>query len=124
MRELEEDEEFITRGEAWPKIYRAGIMLLDLENPEKIIALPKAPLLSPEKDYEKDTFYRPNVVFPSGVIVEDDGEVKIYYGASDTSVCMAVTTVNDLLDFCLNPIPYQHSLDNIATNKKVISRHA
>jgi len=51
----------------------------------------------------------PNVVFPSGMIVEEydaDGftlsgsEVPLYYGAADTSVCLATTTINQLIEAC------------------------
>ena len=34
--------------------------------------------------------------------LEDDGEVKLYYGASDTYECMATANVNDLIDYCKN----------------------
>lgn len=123
MIEEDENAELITRGPGWPKIYRAGVMLLDLENPAKVTALPKAPLISPETNYEKDIAYRPNVVFPSGAIVEDNGEVKIYYGASDTSVAVATTTIDELLDFCLNPVPYEHPYKPVARKMK-LSKHA
>ena len=89
-------------GPSWPKRYSAGIMLLDLENPYKIIGYSKEPLLAPESFYETDMdVYRSNVIFPGGMILEDDGEVKIYYGASDTFECLATANVNDLIDLCL-----------------------
>ena len=99
--------------EGWNKIYRMGVMLCDLENPAKVIALPPKPLLSPETDYEKDKFYRDNIVFPSGVVVEEDNTIKIYYGASDNSVCVAETSVDKLLDFCLNPEEYEHPVTKV-----------
>jgi beta-1,4-mannooligosaccharide/beta-1,4-mannosyl-N-acetylglucosamine phosphorylase len=94
---------------AWAKVYRAGCMLLDLNDPSKVLAMPPAPLFEPETAYETDPFYRPNVVFPSGAIVEPDGEIKIYYGAADNSIAVATTTIDELLDFCLNPKPYSHA---------------
>ncbi|MBR0056456.1 MAG: hypothetical protein IJP66_03930, partial [Kiritimatiellae bacterium] len=36
-------------------------------------------------------------IFPGGMILEDDGEVKIYYGAADTVECLATAHVEDLL---------------------------
>lgn len=108
----------------WQKVYRAGCMLLDLEDPAKVIALPPAPLIEPQEPYEKDATYRQNVIFPSGVIVEDNGEVKIYYGASDTSVAVATTTIEELLDFCLNPEPYDHPVQIIRDPNPPKSRHA
>jgi len=87
--------------ESWDKRYCAGIMLLDLENPEKVIGLYKEPLLVPETSYETSGGFRNNVVFPCGMILEDSGEVKIYYGAGDTVECVASADVNYLLNLCL-----------------------
>ena len=109
--------------EGWNKIYRLGVMLCDLENPAKVIALPPKPLLSPEMNYEKDKFYRDNIVFPSGVVVEEDNTIKIYYGASDNSVCVAETSVDKLLDFCLNPEEYEHPVTK-AFDVTLKSKHA
>jgi len=89
-------------GPSWTKRYTAGIMLLDLNDPYKIIGYSKKPLIAPESFYETDIdVYRSNVIFPGGMILEDDGEVKIYYGASDTFECLATANVNDLINLCL-----------------------
>lgn len=95
-----------TRGKngwesSWQKCYCAGIMLLDLENPNRIIGYSKKPLLAPETEWEVDTGFRTNVIFPGGMILEDSGEVKIYYGASDTVECLATADVDDLMQLCL-----------------------
>ena len=74
-------------------------MLLDLDNPAKIIGMGKTPLIWPETEYENVGF-RGNVIFPGGMILENSGEVKIYYGAADTVECLASADVNDLLAFC------------------------
>jgi beta-1,4-mannooligosaccharide/beta-1,4-mannosyl-N-acetylglucosamine phosphorylase len=84
----------------WKKRYCAGIMLLDLEDPSKIIGLYKEPLLAPEADYEISGGFRNHVIFPGGMILEDDGEVKIYYGAADTVECLATAHVDDLIKLC------------------------
>ncbi|KGE18650.1 glycoside hydrolase family 130 protein [Paenibacillus wynnii] len=86
---------------AWKKRYTAGIMLLDLHNPKKIIGMSKEPLLAPEVSYEIDGGFRNNVIFPGGMILEDNGEVKIYYGSADTIECLATAHVDDLIDLCL-----------------------
>jgi beta-1,4-mannooligosaccharide/beta-1,4-mannosyl-N-acetylglucosamine phosphorylase len=86
---------------AWKKRYHAGIMLLDLDNPKKIIGMSKEPLLTPEAAYEVDGGFRNNVIFPGGMILEESGEVKIYYGAADTVVCLATAQVDDLIQLCL-----------------------
>lgn len=94
-----------TRGKngwenTWKKRYSAGLMLLDLKDPSKVIGLAKDPLIAPETDYEVKDGFRTNVIFPGGMILEETGEVKIYYGASDTVECLATAHVDDLLELC------------------------
>jgi len=84
----------------WRKRYMCGVMLLDLEDPRKIIGFSRKPLLFPEASYEISGGMRNNVLFPTGVILEDSGEVKIYYGAADTTQCLATADVGDLLELC------------------------
>ena len=85
----------------WQKRYCAGIMLLDLEDPSKVIGMSKLPLIAPEAPYEVEGGFRNNVIFPGGMILEDSGEVKIYYGAADTVECLATADVDDLLKLCI-----------------------
>ncbi len=87
----------------WKKRYCAGIMLLDLEDPRKIVGMSKKPLIVPEANYETVDGYRNNVIFPTGNILEDTGEVKIYYGAADTYMCLASAHVDDLIALCTEP---------------------
>lgn len=94
-----------TRGkngweERWQKRYTAGLMLLDLEDPRRIVAMSREPLLAPEASYETVGGFRNHVVFPGGMILEDSGEVKIYYGAADTVECLATADVDDLIAWC------------------------
>jgi beta-1,4-mannooligosaccharide/beta-1,4-mannosyl-N-acetylglucosamine phosphorylase len=86
----------------WPKRYTAGVMLQDLEDPHKMIAYSKEPLLVAEAPYETQGGFRNDVIFPGGLIVEDSGEVKIYYGAADTTECLATAHLDELIDFCLS----------------------
>jgi beta-1,4-mannooligosaccharide/beta-1,4-mannosyl-N-acetylglucosamine phosphorylase len=83
--------------EKWQKRYSVGIMLLDFDNPSKIKELHQKPLLIPEAEYETQKGFRRNVIFPGGMILEDNGEVKIYYGAADTCECLATVDLGDLL---------------------------
>lgn len=84
----------------WNKRYTAGIMLLDLEDPYRVIGMSKEPLIVPELAHEADEGFRQNVIFPGGMILEDNGEVKIYYGAADSVECLATADVNDLISLC------------------------
>lgn len=87
---------------SWKKKYYAGIMLLDLDDPSKVIGMSKEPLIATDQAYEVENGFRCDVIFPGGMLLEDSGEVKIYYGASDTYECMATADVNDLLKLCLD----------------------
>ncbi len=87
--------------EKWTKRYTAGIMLLELDNPKKIVGMSNRPLLAPEFSYEIEGGFRNNVIFPGGMILEDSGEVKIYYGAADTVECLATADVDDLIQLCM-----------------------
>ncbi len=103
----------IKTSKGWLEIYHAtcftastenyylGVMLLDLEDPSKIIAAPQKLILAAEKDYEC-VGQVPNVVFTGGAIETDDGTLNIYYGGADTRMCLAQTTVDRLVDFCLS----------------------
>ena len=81
--------------------YYLSAMLLDLEDPSKVIAAPTEMILAAEEDYEC-IGQTPNVVFTGGAIETDDGKLNIYYGGADTRICVAQTTIDDLLDFCLS----------------------
>ena len=77
--------------------YRLGAMLLDLKDPRRVLARCPEPIMEPEAYYEKFGLYIPNVIFPTGAVVVD-GLVHIYYGACDTSICLATVPLEDLLD--------------------------
>jgi predicted GH43/DUF377 family glycosyl hydrolase len=89
-------------------IYQAGVVLLDLDDPRRVVARCRNNILEPRELYEL-TGQVPNVVFPSGMIVEQldaDGFaqpgslVRLYYGAADTVVGLATTTIAELLAAC------------------------
>lgn len=82
-------------------VYRLGVMLHDLEDPSRIIAVGDDWILQPEKDYEI-TGYVDNVVFTCGAVPEDDGTVKIYWGAADSVMCVGTARLDDLVSHCLN----------------------
>ena len=82
-------------------VYRLGVALHDLEDPSKIIAVGDEWILQPEEIYEI-TGYVPNVVFTCGAVPEKDGSVKIYWGGADKVMCMGTTSLEALVDHCLN----------------------
>jgi beta-1,4-mannooligosaccharide/beta-1,4-mannosyl-N-acetylglucosamine phosphorylase len=85
----------------WHKTYTVGLLLLDLDRPWVVKGMYREPLMVPEERYETEGF-RGHVLFPGGMILEDSGEVKIYYGAADTVECLATAHVDDLLALCIH----------------------
>jgi predicted GH43/DUF377 family glycosyl hydrolase len=78
-------------------IYRVGLALLDLDEPTRVLRRLPRWILSPLAPYERIGDV-PNVVFPCGVVHDErSGEVRLYYGAADTSVCLATAQLDDLL---------------------------
>ena len=76
-----------------------GALLLDLEDPEKVLGYTPHFIFGPKESYER-TGDVPNVVFPCGIILEDDGMVKMYYGAADTCIGLAEAKLESILDCC------------------------
>jgi beta-1,4-mannooligosaccharide/beta-1,4-mannosyl-N-acetylglucosamine phosphorylase len=78
-------------------VYSMGSSLLDLENPERLLARGNQYLLSPEKDYETTGFV-PNVAFPCATLCDaDTGRLAIYYGAADTYTALAFGNVHEIV---------------------------
>jgi len=81
-------------------IYRVGAALLDLDEPNRVIARTPHWILGPQAPYER-TGDVPNVVFPCGGIVRD-GELWMYYGAADSSICVAKGKFKRIIDYLLD----------------------
>ena len=84
------------------EIYRVGLALLDLDEPARVLRRLPHWILAPLAPYERAGDV-PNVVFPCGV-VHDSGsdEVRLYYGAADSSICVATARLQDLLEAVLS----------------------
>ena len=78
-----------------PYKYKVGTILVDLEDPRKVIRCSNSPVLEPEAIYEKSGF-KPGVVYLTSAIV-NDGKLLLYYGASDSYVCVASCILKDFL---------------------------
>lgn len=81
--------------------YCVGATLLDLEQPWKVLARASEPLLEPQAPYELQGLM-PNVVFHNGLVERPGGIVDLYYGAADTTTCVARVRIGDVLSW-LNP---------------------
>lgn len=77
-------------------VYKIGAMLLDLNDPTKVLYRSSRPILEPVVDYENSGF-KPGVVYPCGAVVID-GKLIVYYGASDTYIAAAIADLNEFLD--------------------------
>jgi beta-1,2-mannobiose phosphorylase / 1,2-beta-oligomannan phosphorylase len=86
----------IYHGKGKDQLYSLFLLLLDLKDPSKVLKRGEEPILIPKEPYETEGFF-PNVVFSNGVITKADGSIKIYYGACDETVCLAETSVDELL---------------------------
>jgi predicted GH43/DUF377 family glycosyl hydrolase len=91
--------------EGWLEIYHGanadhryclGALLLDLNDPSKVLARSTEPIMEPVAQYEKTGFFG-NVVFTNGHYVEND-TIKMYYGASDEVICCAEFSIREILD--------------------------
>lgn len=78
-----------------PNKYKVGALILDLENPEKVLYRSHHPILEPDLWYEND--YKPGVVYANGAIVKD-GTLFVYYGGGDKYVCVASINLQELID--------------------------
>ena len=76
-------------------IFGIEALLLDLNNPRKIIGRTKGPFMVPETYYEK-TGHVPNIAFPSGALIDGD-RLDVYYGAADTHCARASLSLSHLL---------------------------
>ncbi len=76
--------------------YALGALLLDLDEPWRVIARSREPILAPEELYERNGFFG-NVVFTNGHIVRGD-TLMVYYGASDSVICAAEFSISAILD--------------------------
>lgn len=80
-------------------LYRVGLALLDLDEPWRIIRRCSEWVFGPKEDYERIGDV-PGVTFPTGAIwSQDANEVRVYYGAADTSVALAVADMGELLEY-------------------------
>ena len=78
-----------------PRVFGVEALLLDLNDPRKILGRTRGPILVPQEPYEL-TGYVGNIVFPSGALVDGD-TLQIFYGAADTTGCRANVNLTDLI---------------------------
>ena len=77
------------------RIFGIEALLLDSNDLTKVIGRTKGPILAPEEPYEL-AGYVSDVIFPTGALVDKD-KLSIYYGAADTTTCVAFLSLKDLI---------------------------
>lgn len=99
----------IKTTEGWLEIYHGandahryclGALLLDLQDPSRVIARSDQPIMEPTAEYELTGFFG-NVIFTNGHIVEGDS-IRMFYGASDEVICGAEFSIQEILNSLLN----------------------
>ena len=110
------------RGCAAGLRYVLYLYMTDLEDPSLLIAEPAGFFMAPEGEERIGDVS--NVLFSNGWIADDDGTVYIYYASSDTRMHVAVSTIGQLVDYCMNtPSDRLRSAASVETLKKLIDRN-
>ena len=79
--------------------YNIGVALLDLNNPEKILAKTKSPLILPNKKYEKGTLEKKDVVFTTGIVVDKNNKnLLLYSGGGDIVTTIKKVSFDDVFE--------------------------
>ncbi|WP_308365526.1 MULTISPECIES: glycosidase [unclassified Microbulbifer] len=103
--------------------YVLYMFMTDLERPWEVIHRPAGHLMAPEGGERLGDVS--NVLFSNGWIADDSGEVFIYYASSDTRLHVATTTVDQLIDYCINtPGDGLRSATSVTSRIDLIERNA
>lgn len=84
--------------------YYIGAILLDLDEPWRVIGRTNSYLMMPEQPYEQHGNCD-NTIFPCGAIADYDNDlIRMYYGACDHSICLATGSLSETVDACIQQI--------------------
>jgi 4-O-beta-D-mannosyl-D-glucose phosphorylase len=110
------------RGCAAGLRYVLYLYMTDLKDPSELIAEPAGFFMAPEGEERIGDVS--NVLFSNGWIIDEDGSVYIYYASSDTRMHVATSTIDKLIDYCLNtPADGLRSAASVQTLKNQIDRN-
>ncbi len=102
--------------------YVLYMFMTDLKDPSKVIHRPGGHFIAPEGDERVGDVS--NVTFSNGWVAKANGDVFIYYGSSDTRMHVATTTVDKLVDYCINtPEDDFRSAASVAVRSKMIGKN-
>jgi predicted GH43/DUF377 family glycosyl hydrolase len=87
---------------AGASVYRAGLVLLDRDQPQRVLRRSRDWILAPTAPYER-IGDAPNVVFPTGLTTDPaTDELRLYYGAADSGIALATAKLSDVLEYLLS----------------------
>lgn len=102
--------------------YVLYLYLTDLQDPTKLIAEPAGFFMAPQGEERIGDVS--NVLFSNGWIADEDGKVFIYYASSDTRIHVATSTIDRLLDYCINtPADGYRSFKSVETIKELVAKN-
>ena len=102
--------------------YVLYLYLTDLQDPTKLIAEPAGFFMAPQDEERIGDVS--NVLFSNGWIADEDGKVFIYYASSDTRMHVATSTVDRLLDYCINtPADGYRSFKSVEAIKELVAKN-
>lgn len=102
--------------------YVLYLYLTDLQDPTKLIAEPAGFFMAPQGEERIGDVS--NVLFSNGWIADEDGKVFIYYASSDTRMHVATSTIDRLLDYCINtPADGYRSFKSVETIKELVAKN-
>jgi predicted GH43/DUF377 family glycosyl hydrolase len=88
------------KGTSAGPLVRLGAAVLDRDDPSRVLARSNVPILVPREKYERIGNV-PNVVFSTGVLLED-GVLSVYYGASDSCICLGKAPLDVVVRACFD----------------------
>lgn len=98
-----------------PGRYKIGAMMLDINDPRKVLYRSSVPLIEPVEHYENNGF-KAGVVYPCGAVIMND-KLHVYYGGSDSFVCAASADLEPFLaDLKRNKEPKLHKVESTVLN--------
>ena len=100
-----------------PAKYNVGAMLLDKNDPTKIIAKSNCPVLEPDEYYENNG-YKAGIVYASGAVVKDN-TLFLYYGAADSYTCLASANLDDFIKTLMEQKKPKMKIKIIKKSKKI-----
>ena len=90
------------KGTSAGPLYRLGAAVLDRGNPARVLGRTNVPILAPREEYER-IGDQPNIIFSCGAVLQTNRTLRLYYGGSDSCICLSTAKVRRIVECCLQP---------------------